>query len=323
MSPLSVLHGVVKAPLRALCLVAITLILTSCITVSKRLVMSSSQGGSFSTNAAELFAGLTWVETVSVHAGEPRMEGVTGLRTRGRTSCTVEKQVVDVYWVNISPEKGRSQSLCRDIANAIVYVTSKSERRPNYRVAIAIVPSSWSYVKRSLSIYPLLGRIRFQFPWNEGHEERSIANIVDSVAHEVLHVTASVARVPRARRRNEYEAYLAGFCAQLDVLGVADARPLRGTNKIALARGDKGVKASLEARPQVAEQLLHMGVGSVVRKDSLLGGRVLSRCGHDLTNYFKSKNGIRFTSAPTPMANSAPPAPGTSSADHPTDPGRR
>lgn len=287
MSPLSVKHGVVKAPLRALYLVAITLILSSCITVPKRLVMSSSQGGSFSTNATELFAGLTWVETVSVHTGAQRMEGAAGLGTRGQTSCTVEKQIVDLYWVNLFLEKERSQSLCRDIANAIVYVTSKSASGPTYRVAIAVVPSSWSYVERSLSIYPLFGRIRFQFPWNEGREGRSIANIVDSVAHEVLHVTASVTRVPRARRRNEREAYLAGFCAQLDILGVADAGQLRGTNKIAYARGDKGIKASLEARPQVAEQLLHMGVGAVVRKDSPLGGRMLSRCSHDLSNYFK------------------------------------
>lgn len=288
MCPLGVLHGVVKAPLHVLYLAAITVILTSCITVPKRLVTSSTQGGSFSTNAVELFAGLTWVETVSAHASEQGAESATALGTLGHTSCNAEKQGVDVYWVNLPFEKRRSQSLCKDIAKAIVYVTSKSVRRPIYRVAIAVAPSAWSYVERSLYIYPLFGRIRFQFPWKEGREEQSIANIVDSVAHEVLHVTASVTRVSRYRRRNENEAYLAGFCAQLNVLGVADARQLRGVNKIAYAPGDKGIKSSLEARPQIAEQLLLMGVGSVVRKESLLGGRVLSSCGHILTKYFKS-----------------------------------
>lgn len=270
--------------LRMVLIVSIVAMLTGCITVPAGLIEDASNRGAFATNGIPVF-GLTWIETASVQAGKPASAAI---RFKESSSCDVAGQRVSITYGDIGIDSAYARELCEQVAKSIIYVTAKSKNKPLYKVEVGLSAPRIQYVKRAVYIYPIWGRMYFLVPWDSTSPDKSLANTVDTIAHEVFHATAAVDRIPRGRRNKEYEAYMAGFCAQLHVLGTVDSSQYNGDNRMAYATGDAGVRMSLDARHLVARHLQSLDMGSTVYGGSKQGDRVASSCDKILTDYFQT-----------------------------------
>lgn len=103
--------------------------------------------------------------------------------------------------------------------------------------------------------------------------ERTVANLVDLVAHETFHALGHATRHPQAL--DERIAYYAGLCAQLQVNGVVREDSLPGA---AIGTDDDAVQLSSQAAYRVRLETYPLLADGSIQLKEQSGERMLQRC---------------------------------------------
>ncbi|WP_329759700.1 hypothetical protein [Stenotrophomonas geniculata] len=102
---------------------------------------------------------------------------------------------------------------------------------------------------------------------------RTVANLVDLVAHETFHALGHATRHPQAL--DERIAYYAGLCAQLQVNGVVREDSLLGA---AIGTDDAAVQLSSQAAYRVRLETYPLLADGRIQMNEQSGERMLQRC---------------------------------------------
>lgn len=155
----------------------------------------------------------------------------------------------------------------------------------NYR--LALVPEGRSAEVRSTSLTLFGGpQPLYVEPWSSDRDANR-ANIVDTFAHESLHLRAGLAGLPEQKVADEDMASLAGACAQLNKIGVIKAK-----YELHAALVGPGVD---HAVTKSTAALAHLGATlfpsfdfhDAITRDSERGRQLTKRCRSDLIAFFR------------------------------------
>jgi hypothetical protein len=255
-------------------LLVLALSLSACIYLPREV---QRQADSAHATAASGLGPYTIVRTLSYQRG-PRESSKDG---RVATQCTSEHASMRLLWRTGEMTTEEGIRLCGQITAGIEYVAAFAAETPHLSYEIELLPFGRGFLHRSLSVQPRRSPVRFWFGWNA--KQDSSAEVVNTLAHETLHIIAAAIRLPREQRKREREAYLAGACAQLATLGDLPRDSL--INPALDAGTPRGALDSSLAGAQVAESLRAAYPEPLIRADSDQGSLFLQQCSEELESF--------------------------------------
>jgi len=273
-------HAAASTPQRLLrrLLVLLPAVLCSCISIPQSLKSSASLDGAHATEATGL-AGLFLVRTASYLPGN----SVATEKSFLKTACKSERSEA-VLLTARSLTNMDATGMCSRLLAAADFVWRFSPRMAPARYQFEFYPGNQSVTRRALSIYPGAGHVLYAFHWTNG--EDSLPEIVDTISHESLHLAASLVKLRADRRHAEEPAYLAGACAQLEVLGYIDVRQ----EKFAFDERDNvsaSARRSGAAAASTWQSIKATAFDGRIRLDSPSGKAEQAKCITTLREFFK------------------------------------
>ncbi len=263
------------APMLVL-MTALACVLIGCATTSRSMRDQVSDAGAQGT-AVDAFGSIFLLRNVSYLPGARSIRSVkmqdvicesadTGVRVRIRLRDNADSQ----------------QMICRKIVQAIRYVLRFREPKVFLSYEILLVPSGVKFSKNHIEI-----GVRGLRPVYAVRERSSdIGDVINTIAHETLHLTAGLNRFDVQRKTDESMAYFTGACAQLSVTGTLSRNDL-ASNRFA---DDSGVPneamLSSQAGSKVLEDVFAGNPEEAIHADSDAGKQLLQRCEMRLQKFF-------------------------------------
>ena len=207
-------------------------------------------------------------------------------RLRRIQACLSKSSDIEIYAPSMLAIDDKTEhSLCDRVSGAIDYVGGFPTHRARLAYRVELYPAGIEITRRGLSLYPGHRRLTFAFAWSD--TQHSTANIVNTMAHETWHALAGIERLPKPKRIDEDTAYLAGACAQLQILGTLDPN---GLSVSALA-AQEGIPAraivSSEAGSRFLRRFSGASNGESMQRDTPSGKAFLASCDAELSAYFE------------------------------------
>ena len=184
----------------------------------------------------------------------------------------------DITLVAHAPLRTPIQSYCGAVTGALSYVSLMYPDRP-VSIELHLVPqgiglrstrSSWRISTPRLSL------VAPEFM----EEQRTLANIIDLVAHETFHLAGALSGDKLAE--SESAAYMTGLCAQFATLGSINAANLPGTQLVAK---DEAIAESSRAAKEIRDIVAPMMDGNRIELKSNEGDRLMEICQSRVTKH--------------------------------------
>nr|WP_313217020.1 hypothetical protein [Stenotrophomonas geniculata] len=162
---------------------------------------------------------------------------------------------------------------CKRIDAAAKFSESWVEAKANrYRILLAPTNTAATIHSRTLGSFSGGKTLALAASIHDDHG-RTVANLVDLVAHETFHALGHATRHPQAL--DERIAYYAGICAQLQVNGVVREDSLPGA---AIGTDDDAVQLSSQAAYRVRLETYPLLADGSIQLKEQSGERLLQRC---------------------------------------------
>lgn len=206
------------------------------------------------------------------------LPGREGRSTEGSKYRCTDHHGKDITLIAHAPLRIPLQSYCRVVADALSYVSLRYPDRP-VSIELHLVPHGIGFrsTRSSWRIStPRLSLVAPEFI----EEQRTLANIVDLVAHETFHLAGALSRDELAE--SESAAYMTGLCAQLATLGSINVANLPGTQLLAK---DEAIAESSRAAREVRDIVAPMMDGERIELKSHEGDRLMEICESRVTKH--------------------------------------
>ena len=206
------------------------------------------------------------------------LPGREGHSAQGSKYRCLDHHGKDITLIAHAPLRIPLQSYCGAVADALSYVSLMYPDRPA-SIELHLVPhgiglrstrSSWRISTPRLSL------VAPEFM----EEHRTLANIIDLVAHETFHLAGALSGDKLAE--SESAAYMTGLCAQLATLGSISAANLPGTQLLAK---DEAIAESSPAAREIRDIVAPMMDGDRIELKSSEGGRLMEICQSKVTKH--------------------------------------
>lgn len=264
-------------------LICLVFFATGCSSAFSDNVKSQATPAGLTGFASSRVAGVTILTTTSYIPGSE-----TGKRSHlmARKHACNSKDISAIVLYGNEIAANDAIAACNTVLDTVKYVQRTIPKtHAVFKYELILVPTGFEFetTRRSISIHrpPTL---RFAAPWLED-KKRSMANIVDVIAHESLHAHAFMAGLPE-QDREEQAAYLMGLCAQLYVLGGFGIADLPGSP---LADTDAAVTNSSNAAYEVRKNVYPYLTDGRLSFRSLMGGKLLNNCDRSIQELFDHK----------------------------------
>lgn len=264
----------------------LSIVFNGCASVPPSVKKVATKNGIAANNITK-FAGVVFLYTIGWVPGAFPY----GVSEKHESHCKSATAVATVIWVSPSITKHDGELACRWILGATGYVGQFIHHAfPVINYRLYLVPQGYGAEQKSLS-WTLFGRLEplYVAHWYDSLEETR-ANIVDTYAHESVHLMAVLIGMTNQDYHNEHIASLAGVCAQLYVNGI-----LYKSNYV-VAKPEQGMELpksyfqSMDSEWYLGADLISLFKGhKIIRRDSLTGMKINNYCRSKLASFFSMK----------------------------------
>jgi hypothetical protein len=263
-------------------IILISLVISSRHSIPSRVKQTANENG-IAGNHINQFAGITFLYTIGWVPGKK----APNLKKR-RVTCKTNATKATVIWESFKITKDNAILACYLITHSIKYINRFiTKKLPSMNWQLYLVPAGTGAKRKSFSWAPL-GTLKptYVAHWyqNMGKNE---SNIVDTYAHESVHIKAALLSAPSQDYHDEYIANLAGTCAQLHVNGL-----IRKSGYV-VAKPDspkysyKYYLKSMDASWMLASKLYPLfGENEIITSVSRRGKKLVHYCNDQLSSFF-------------------------------------
>ncbi len=270
--------------------VAIVLSLSSCVSIPRSTRDQSNRffgnGGATQSTMVGRAGSATFLATATYVSGAKPYHPAT-MRS---LDCGNRQTPVTVLWSSADGVADENARLACQLVTMTLAWESQATRRPipalGYR--LLLVPKGYSLYRHAFSMR-LFGPAHLTYAVHGGDAKLLRTELVQTIAHETMHVWAEFFHVPAARRagtREEQMAYLTEACAELALTGTLNPR-----NSVIVTPGLVKTTQSIDRSQRGGITLHHELAGyfsssPTLQRDSPSGREFAAMCRSRLGDFF-------------------------------------